>query len=676
MLTFFNLKEILTQEKKHGMALIFLGAAYQDNNKDEAAKYLTIALNESSEESVILLALQGLVSVAKPTELPGIYQRLLELSPEKYLDYYTKIVNLVNQLNDSKPLIKIFCNEIKTEDLDIKYQALKNLLNLFMKNRETAIEEFKDEFLECLEIGFQDKSHVSHVDICRDYFKILYQKGKLEELTKNAEEMTIIYPTNVVPLEWICKIYVENESFAISENLKSNFGVHVEKTLELSPNSRFGLMASGLVKFAIGDLAAARDILVKGKHFLSSVLIFFITFCLILVNNLQTNWSICLRKLALIHEKTRAFLLSELVLREMKDSSVKLAECLIEQQTEDKIREGLEILEKLDDFKSLELKILGQIYLKEFKTAEMSIESMKNTLGVDKRVDMNVFEAKLKRFEGNPSKAVQILEMSESHEAYLELGRNFFDLKRFDECLMSVLKATKLDSYNSECFYWLGKIYLATNDDVRSKKCLEKCLNLNPQHEKAIAILSALYRKNSDWDQNLSLLESSVKSVTGCHQKSAFFQLGLHHLNLQKYDDAITAFRNSLKYDTTNVKTWESLADAYFGRGSYTSALKVFEKSIELNPANNYAKLQVARLKFILQQYRESISDYEKLLKCIPDYLPALKGISESHFGRATYLHDNHRTGRSRDHCQTALNYLRSGKEKSFFLFKFYCNNL
>lgn len=373
-----------------------------------------------------------------------------------------------------------------------------------------------------------------------------------------------------------------------------------------------------------------------------------------LVNDLQPNCSTCLKKLAAIHMKLRAHLLAELVLRQMKNCEIDLAESLIEQQDEEKIVEGLAILKKKDDPRSLNLNAVANIYLRNFENAEKTVAKL-NSIDVDTKV----LQAKLQRYKNNALEAVNILQESESHEAFLELGRNLFELKNYDECLLNILKATKLDSNNSECFYWLGKIYIAINDEVRSKKCFEKCLNLNPQNEKAISILSAVYRKNRNWDQNLALLENSVKSVDGHHQKAAFFQLGLHHLSQQNYDNAITAFRNSLKYDTTDVKCWESLADSYLGRGSYTSALKVFEKSVELNPQNSYAKLQIAKVKFILQQYQESIKDYEELLKLMPDHVPALNGIAESHFGRALYLHENHRTGRARDHCQAALNYLQ-----------------
>lgn len=374
------------------------------------------------------------------------------------------------------------------------------------------------------------------------------------------------------------------------------------------------------------------------------------------MNQLKPNWSTCLKKLYTIHRRLRAFLLGELVARQLKDSELELAECLIEQQDEEKLKEALKILEQKNDSTSLELKTKALVYLRDFPSAKQSLFKLSSM-----EVDTKVVEATMQRVKGNFSEAVSVLQSTESHEGFLELGRNYFELKNYDESLLNILKATKLDSNNSECFFWLGKIYITINDKVRSKKCFEKCLSLNPQNEKAISILSAVYRKNNDWDLNLVLLENSVKSVGGHHQKSAFFQLGIHHLGQQNYDNAITAFRNSLKYDTTNVKCWESLADSYLGRGSYTSALKVFEKSVELNPDNSYAKLQVAKVKFILQQYRESIADFEELLRLMPEYLPALKGIAESHFGRAVYLHENHRSGRAKDHCQEALEYLQRG---------------
>lgn len=614
-----------------------MGAAYQETDKSEAAKCLRKAIELSDDCK--LLALQGLANCVTVKELPEIYEELLKLLPDKYLDYYSKLTSLVlqDQITDYALLTKIFCNEIKVDSEERKYAALKSLLNVFMKNRDEAFEKHKDEFLECLEVGIQDRNHLYHVDIYQYYFKILNQKERFGELVKAAEEMTTIYSTNIIPLEWICKVYIDNENkeFKISENLKSNFGIYVERLLEINPNSVLGLTASALVKYAIGDLSGSRDILIK-------------------VNELQPNWSLCLKRLATIYQRFRAYLLAELVYRQLKNVDISLAEMLIEQQEKNKVIEGIEICKNNStDIKSTELIIKGQIYLGNLTDAEKLMENLQH-----KSENMELLKALLLHIKGENINAIEMLRENETHDAFLEVGKILFAEKKFDESLINILKATKLDSNNSECFYWLGKIYMTNNDEARSKKCFEKCLNLNPQNEKAIAILSAIYRKNKDWDQNLQILENTVKSVDGAHQKAAFFQLGLHHLAQQNYDNAITAFRNSLKYDKENTQCWEALADAYMARGSFNSALNVFEKSVELNPSNYYAKLQIAKVKFILQQYQESIADYEELLSIIPDYLPALKGIAESHIGRAYYLHENHRTGRARDHCQSSLSFL------------------
>lgn len=60
------------------MALVLLGAAYQDTNKQEAAKFLRKALTSSADH---LLALQGLMNCAATDELPEIYRELINLQP-------------------------------------------------------------------------------------------------------------------------------------------------------------------------------------------------------------------------------------------------------------------------------------------------------------------------------------------------------------------------------------------------------------------------------------------------------------------------------------------------------------------------------------------------------------------------------------------------------------------
>lgn len=60
------------------MALLLLGAAYQENDKQQASKYLKLALKVADDPTI---AIQGLANCADNVELPDIYNKLLKLTP-------------------------------------------------------------------------------------------------------------------------------------------------------------------------------------------------------------------------------------------------------------------------------------------------------------------------------------------------------------------------------------------------------------------------------------------------------------------------------------------------------------------------------------------------------------------------------------------------------------------
>lgn len=73
------------------MALVFLGAAYQDTDKNNAAKFLRKAVETTND--VPTIALQGLLNCCDPAEVPDICEKLLKLTPEKYEDLYKRILD-------------------------------------------------------------------------------------------------------------------------------------------------------------------------------------------------------------------------------------------------------------------------------------------------------------------------------------------------------------------------------------------------------------------------------------------------------------------------------------------------------------------------------------------------------------------------------------------------------
>lgn len=243
-------------------------------------------------------------------------------------------------------------------------------------------------------------------------------------------------------------------------------------------------------------------------------------------------------------------------------------------------------------------------------------------------------------------------------EYFLRLGQAHFSLTNYEESRNSFLRATKIQPYNADCFYWLAKYYMENGDTPRARKCLEKSVFLNPQHEQGVLLLSPIYRQQQEWNLNEKLLQTAANIIPNTPCKWATSLLGFHHLALNKFDDAINTFRAVLRMDENNYAMWEGLADSYLKRGSFLSALKVYRKICERTDDNVYAQLQVANVLTTMRLHKDAISAYECLLKDQPTYLPALKGIADAHLGIANYYLEQRLIGRCKDHAEKAVGYL------------------
>lgn len=262
--------------------------------------------------------------------------------------------------------------------------------------------------------------------------------------------------------------------------------------------------------------------------------------------------------------------------------------------------------------------------------------------------------------EQNFDAAAEILRTNafNSSDYCLQYGQCLFSQKKFAESLQEVLKATRLEPYNAECFHWLGKLYLLNKDMDRARKCFEKCIFLNPQHEQCVILLSEIYRQLAEWNLNAKILQSAAQAVPNTPCKWAELQLGYLLLEQNKFDDAIIAFRAVLRMDANNFPSWEGLADAYMKRGSYSSALKVYQKICELTDDNAYPRLQVANVQTILKLFKDAIKSFDELLSHHPEYVAALKGAADAHLNYAREFYAERLIGRCKDHVERAIQYL------------------
>nr|CAB3267341.1 tetratricopeptide repeat protein 37-like [Phallusia mammillata] len=234
------------------------------------------------------------------------------------------------------------------------------------------------------------------------------------------------------------------------------------------------------------------------------------------------------------------------------------------------------------------------------------------------------------------------------------------------KCLTAFLKAAKLDVYHGETFLYLGHYYrdIGSNNS-KAKKCYQKAYTLDPGNEEAGSALADQFIAEGKFEDAVSLYEGVTSDAAAGTCKWAWLRLGLCHLKIKDGTKAIKCFLAALRADANDYICWECLGEGYIGRGSYNAAWKAFNKAHDLNPNSVYSVYQMAAVKQILGQHADAIVEYMGVLKIVPDYVPALKGLSESHLAQAKQMLSEGRDQTCNDHITEAIKCLTSAVKTS-----------
>uniref|UniRef100_A0A182MW67 Tetratricopeptide repeat protein 37 n=1 Tax=Anopheles culicifacies TaxID=139723 RepID=A0A182MW67_9DIPT len=643
--------KVLKEQDDNYMALILLGASYQDSDKKEAATYLKRALTCSTDPTV---ALQGLAACVDDTELPDVCEKLIGLLPEKYAEQHAKIYGVAARGTLEKAL-RLLEKEATDANLEearrvSAFEYLAKIVTQYPDLEDTEANLVST----VLDREIQNDGDVYQHDKFIRYLKLLHREKRYDHLASVAAAMHDRFPNDIYPLEWICKLYSERTvpEDKLASLLTHQLEHYLDRAVTVGPNSPTALLAKGKFLFDADQLAEAERMLKRA-------------------NEAQPLWGTCLALLAEIYFRQKAYGLAENLYRTMKVSNRNYAIALMQDESDEKLREATACFAELyANDRSAELLFhwcKANLLLRDPTSANERMDELAHAGIESERLDY--LRALREKLAGNAEKAIELLTPhQEDSVCLLELSELLGRMEgKRDESFLAALKATKLDPTNAACFYRLGKLYQEQGDSLRARKCLEKSIHLSPAARNTVILLSGLYRKYGEWDANAALLKTTFSLCSGAAW--AQLLLGLHYLGRQEYDEAIGAFRTVLRYEVGNATAWEGLADAYLGRGSYSSALKLYEKITERNPDNPYPLLQLANIKNTVKLHSEGLELFEQLLAQHANYFPAIKGIADSHMGLCYFRLSQRLLGRSRDHAQLCVEYItRAIKMKPHFV--------
>lgn len=217
-------------------------------------------------------------------------------------------------------------------------------------------------------------------------------------------------------------------------------------------------------------------------------------------------------------------------------------------------------------------------------------------------------------------------------DAYLCLGRCYYQLRNYSESYNNYAKALLLKPDQPQALYGLGLSLLNQRKFKEAIEHLEKAIANKIDSKEIYFELGSAYEELQDLNK---AAENYLKYVQSQPENpwSGWLKLAQTYQNLKETDKAIMAYREALKLKQDDIKSNYSLAQLLASIGQYAEAESVFKKLIEINPqdATTYYN-QIIQMYDRAGQYEKAIEAAKKIIELNPKSEVAVYNLAIMYF--------------------------------------------
>lgn len=681
-------KNVLKADKENYNALVFIGKCATEMEQFQQAKEAYNRAIESNKEQP--LAWQGLCSLLEKAknkawnnDLISAYKVLLENDSilkdvEKWLDLCMRHVHLLQEVEKYSEALEALEKSLSFVDVESQRKIYEEIINVTKKIiiKEGPVKEI----ILKLKNGYEQvlsSEKVEKENLNAEYLQFILQNVKhnlgidLKKMLSICKRSHSDYPDNKL-IGGVFQEVLFNTLISVDELVPLE---SIQLLELLSSDEQTSTLLHGISAMESGDYLKVIRLFEKvlEENCENIFAVFYLSIFHLKLHHYD--------KIKALIQTARSFSKHLKFNESIMNLEQRMDYLEVEMMLENKLNENDKenVLSKLNKYESSEasmLKIGLHLKLSDIESAANIIDKLEESMTQDASTKMKMLQLKgeislvEKKYFDAELRLQEALDIKESYKTHFLLGKTYWCLGESNQeylpkAYTEFLKAAKLDANYSPTFYYLGKYQKELIKDLgKATKCLEKSFSLNPSNEEAASMLADLYLKTDKQDKAAEIYAKITKEARVGECIWAWIRLGLIYTKRKQHDEAIVCFQNGLRGDTSISHHWECLAEAYFEKGSYQSALKSFVKAVELDTSSSYCKFRIAKIKQMLKMDADAVDDYKKLLEEHPDYIPALLGLSE------TYLHLEKEKlkivfdGSAVDCAQNVVNYITRAIEK------------
>jgi len=190
-------------------------------------------------------------------------------------------------------------------------------------------------------------------------------------------------------------------------------------------------------------------------------------------------------------------------------------------------------------------------------------------------------QAQVIRME-NQSPGISGLKEGGTPNEWFESGVQALNNRNYDLALQLFQRVEAADPGHKDLQKYLGRAYLATNQEQQAVDAFHKQIAANPYDESAYGELGGAYQQQQKYDDAIAQYKKQIE--VNPLDPSPHTSLGLLYLQLKRFSDAVSELEKASSVQSNSPLLLASLGQAYIGAGDTQKGMAAFDKAITIAP--------------------------------------------------------------------------------------------
>lgn len=204
----------------------------------------------------------------------------------------------------------------------------------------------------------------------------------------------------------------------------------------------------------------------------------------------------------------------------------------------------------------------------------------------------------------------------------IKLYNTPIDTPQHDTAIDALKTEIMLEPRQHYPHFLLGTVYYDKGDMESAINSLKNCIKLNKNFQPAIEKLLQAYKDTGQLETAINLLKQRIQEKPSA---ADFNTLGIHYYHQGAVDRAIEAFKSAVKLEPFHKASKHNLHQLYREKAlnamnskDYSSATKIFERMIQLNPLDSRSYTLMGDRYAQADDFTSAIQYYQKALELNP----------------------------------------------------------